>query len=116
MLELIAQVIHEEYRRNLVDQPPASDGSGLGGSSDVPWSELDEDLRESNRSQARDIAAKLAAAEREIAATRSQAMTNVAEVAHGAAAAIVERLGGRQADPAAIAAAVNSVKSLGGAA
>ena len=63
-----------------------------------------------------ELAARLAAAEREIAATRAQAMTNVAEVARGAAAAIVERLGGRQADPAAIAAAVDSVKSLGGAA
>src|SRR5208283_1155984 len=63
-----------------------------------------------------ELAAKLAAAEREIAATRSEAMANVAEVAREAAAAIIERLGGRPADPAAVAAAVNSVKSLSGAA
>ena len=63
-----------------------------------------------------ELAAKLAAAEREIAATRSGAMANVAEVAREAAAAIVERLAGRPADPAAIAAAVNSIKPLTGAA
>jgi len=63
-----------------------------------------------------DLAAKLAAAEREIASTRAQAMTNVAEVARDAAGAIVERLGGRPADPAAIAAAVKSASSLSGAA
>ena len=63
-----------------------------------------------------DLAAKLSAAEREIASTRAAAMANVAEVARDAAGAIVERLGGRMADPAAIAAAVDSVKSLGGAA
>lgn len=63
-----------------------------------------------------ELAAKLAAAEREIAATRGQAMTNVAEVARDAAGAIVERLGGRRPDPAAVAAAVRSVEQLGGAA
>src|SRR5271157_1736971 len=63
-----------------------------------------------------ELAAKLAAAEREIAATRSEAMSHVVEVAREAAAAIVERLAGRPADPAAVAAAVNSVKSLSGAA
>ncbi len=63
-----------------------------------------------------DLAAKLAAAEREIAATRAQAMTNVAEVARDTAGAIVERLGGRAADPAAIAAAVRSVEQGSGAA
>jgi F-type H+-transporting ATPase subunit b len=63
-----------------------------------------------------ELAAKIAAAERQIAATRAGAMTNVAEVAREAAAAIVERLGGRAADPAAVAAAVSSVKSLSGAA
>ena len=62
-----------------------------------------------------ELAAKLAAAEREIAATRAAAMTNVAEVARDAAGAIVERLGGRPADPAAIAAAVSST-ALSGAA
>jgi F-type H+-transporting ATPase subunit b len=63
-----------------------------------------------------DLAAKLAAAEREIAATRAQAMANVAEVARDTAGAIVERLGGRAADPAAIAAAVRSVEQRSGAA
>ena len=63
-----------------------------------------------------ELAAKLAAAEREIAATRAEAMTNVAEVARDAAGAIVERLSGRPADPAAVDAAVSSVKSLSGAA
>jgi F-type H+-transporting ATPase subunit b len=63
-----------------------------------------------------ELAAKLAAAEREIAATRAEAMGNVSEVAREAAGAIVERLGGRPADPGAVAAAVNSVKSLSGAA
>jgi F-type H+-transporting ATPase subunit b len=63
-----------------------------------------------------ELATKLAAAEREIAAMRAEAMANVADVAREAAAAIVERLAGHPADPAAIAAAVNSVKSLSGAA
>ena len=63
-----------------------------------------------------DLAAKLAAAEREIASTRAAAMANVAEVARDAAGAIVERLGGRMADPAAIAAAVRSLEQPSGAA
>src|SRR5271168_115594 len=63
-----------------------------------------------------ELAAKLAGAEREIAKTRDEAMANVAEVARDAAGAIVERLGGRPADPSSIAAAVSSVKSLSGAA
>jgi F-type H+-transporting ATPase subunit b len=58
-----------------------------------------------------ELAAKLAAAERQIAATRAEAMANVAEIARDAAGAIVERLGGRPADPAALAAAVGSVQS-----
>jgi F-type H+-transporting ATPase subunit b len=59
---------------------------------------------------ARDAAAaKLASAEREIAKMRADAMANVADVARDAAGAIVERLGGRPADPSSIAAAVNSV-------
>jgi F-type H+-transporting ATPase subunit b len=56
------------------------------------------------------LAAKLATAERQIEATRAQAMTNVSQIAREAAEAIVERLGGRSPDPAAIAAAVDSVK------
>ncbi|HEY1780948.1 MAG TPA: ATP F0F1 synthase subunit B [Roseiarcus sp.] len=63
-----------------------------------------------------DLAAKLAAAEREIGSTRAQAMANVAEVARDTAGAIVERLGGRVADPAAVAAAVRSVEQQSGAA
>jgi len=63
-----------------------------------------------------ELAAKLAAAEREIAATRASAMTNVAEVARDAAGAIVERLGGRPTDLAAVAAAVRSVESVSGGA
>jgi F-type H+-transporting ATPase subunit b len=63
-----------------------------------------------------ELAGKLAAAEREIAATRASAMANVAEVARETTGAIVERLGGRPADPAAIAAAVRSIPSPSGAA
>ena len=58
------------------------------------------------------LAARLAAAESQIAATREQAMANVADIARDAAAAIVERLGGRAADRKAIAAAVDSIKSM----
>jgi F-type H+-transporting ATPase subunit b len=58
-----------------------------------------------------ELAAKLTEAERQIATTRAQAMTNVAEIARETAGAIVERLGGRLADPATIAAAVNAVES-----
>ena len=61
-----------------------------------------------------ELAARLAEAERQIAATRAQAMTNVSEIAREAAAAIVERLGGRPADPAVVAAAVDSVKPASG--
>ena len=57
-----------------------------------------------------ELAARLAAAEKQIAATRAQAMTNVSAIARDTAGAIVERLGGRAADPAAVAAAVDSVK------
>ena len=63
-----------------------------------------------------ELAVKLADAEREIARMRTDAMASVADVARDAAGAIVERLGGRAADPSSIAAAVNSVKSLSGAA
>ncbi len=56
-----------------------------------------------------ELAVKLAEAEREIAKMRADAMANVADVARDAAGAIVERLGGRPADPSSIAAAINSV-------
>jgi F-type H+-transporting ATPase subunit b len=62
-----------------------------------------------------ELAAKLAAAERQIEATRAQAMANVAEIARDAAGAIVERLAGRSADPAAVAAAVSQVAATGAA-
>jgi F-type H+-transporting ATPase subunit b len=55
-----------------------------------------------------ELAAKLADAERQIGATRAQAMTNVSSIARDAASAIVERLGGKPADPAAVAAAIDS--------
>ncbi|RBP17334.1 F-type H+-transporting ATPase subunit b [Roseiarcus fermentans] len=58
-----------------------------------------------------DLAGKIAEAEKQIAATRDQAMTNVAEIARDAAGAIIERLGGRPADPAAVKAAVEQVRS-----
>jgi len=63
-----------------------------------------------------ELAAKLADAEREIARMRARAMANVADVARDAAGAIVERLGGRPADPATVAAAVRSVEPASGAA
>jgi len=74
------------------------------------------DAQAKRRALEDELAVKLAAAEREIAATRAAAMTNVAEVAREAAGAIVERLGGRPADPAAVAAAVRSIPSPSGAA
>lgn len=58
-----------------------------------------------------ELAAKFAAAEREIAETRAQAMANVGAIARDAAGAIVERLIGRAATPEAVAAAVDSVKA-----
>ena len=47
----------------------------------------------------------------QIAATRTQAMTNVSAIARGAASAIFERLLGRPADVNAIDAAIASVKT-----
>jgi F-type H+-transporting ATPase subunit b len=58
-----------------------------------------------------ELATKFAAAERQIEATRGQAMANVASIARDAAGAIVERLIGRPAKPEAVAAAVDSVKA-----
>ena len=57
-----------------------------------------------------ELAAKLFLAESQIAATRAQAMTNVESIARDAAGAIFERILGRPADAAAIAAAVAAVK------
>lgn len=57
-----------------------------------------------------ELAARIAEAEKQIAATRNQAMSNVADIARDAAGAIVERLGGR-ADAAAVKAAVDQAAS-----
>ena len=57
-----------------------------------------------------ELSAKIAEAEKQIAATRAQAMSNVAEIARETAGAIVERLGGRPADPAAVKAAVDQIR------
>ena len=53
--ELIARAIHERYRHNQQGRKAADDPALR------PWEELSEDLRESNRQQADDIAAKLGA-------------------------------------------------------
>jgi F-type H+-transporting ATPase subunit b len=58
-----------------------------------------------------ELANRIAAAEKQIAATRAQAMSNVAEIARDTAGAIVERLSGRAADPAAVKTAVEQVRS-----
>ena len=58
-----------------------------------------------------ELSAKLAVAEQQIAAMRTQAMSNVESIARDAAGAIFERILGRPADANAIAAAVASVKS-----
>jgi F-type H+-transporting ATPase subunit b len=58
-----------------------------------------------------DLAAQFAAAEKQIAERREQAMSNVATIANDAAGAIIERLIGRPAKPEAVAAAVQSVKA-----
>ena len=58
-----------------------------------------------------ELAARLALAERRIAATRARARTNVESIARDAAAAIFERILGRPADGQAIAAAVAAVKT-----
>ena len=60
------------------------------------------------------LAARIGEAEKQIAATRAQAMSNVADIARDAAGAIVERLGGRSADPAAVKAAVDPGRVLSG--
>lgn len=58
-----------------------------------------------------ELSAKLSAAEAQIATTRAQAMSNVASIAKETTGAIIERLIGRAADPAAVANAVDSVKA-----
>ncbi len=58
-----------------------------------------------------ELAGTIVEAEKQIAATRAQAMSNVADIARETTGAIVERLGGRSADPAAVKAAVDQVQS-----
>jgi len=58
-----------------------------------------------------ELAAKLTAAEQQIAARRAEAMANVGAIAEEAANAIFQRILGRAADPQAIASAIASVKS-----
>jgi F-type H+-transporting ATPase subunit b len=57
-----------------------------------------------------DLNAKLAAAETQIAATKTRAMTNVEEIARDTATAIVEHITGTPADRNRIAAAVTALK------
>ncbi len=61
-----------------------------------------------------ELAVKIGDAEKQIAVTRAQAMTNVSSIAREAAGAIVERLAGRAADPAAVAAAVEFDQAVSG--
>jgi len=68
------------------------------------------DAEAKRRALENELAGRIAAAEKQIAATRAQAMNNVSEIARETAGAIVERLGGRKAEPAAVAAAVDSIK------
>ena len=58
-----------------------------------------------------DLNAKLAVSEAEIAAMKTRAMGNVAEIARDTASAIVQQLSGRTPDAQAIAAAVASAKA-----
>jgi F-type H+-transporting ATPase subunit b len=58
-----------------------------------------------------DLNAKLAAAEAEIGRRKAAAMANVGDIARDATAAIVERLTGKPADPAAVTAAVAATQS-----
>ncbi len=59
-----------------------------------------------------DLAAKLAAADQEIAAMRDRAMSNVEGIAREAASAIFERILGHAPDSTAIEQAVASVKNV----
>lgn len=57
LVERLAKAVHEEYlREQLHDGVARGSTPGL-----VEWSSLNDDLKEANRAQARDIAAKLAA-------------------------------------------------------
>ena len=58
-----------------------------------------------------DLNAKMGAAERQIADTKARAMGNVQGIARDAAAAIVEHLTGKPADPQAVDAAISASKT-----
>ncbi len=53
-LELMAEAIHERYRKNQSERKPSSDPAMR------PWAELDEALKRSNRDQAAGVEEKLA--------------------------------------------------------
>lgn len=56
LVERLAEAVHDNYRREqMADGARPESAPAL-----LPWDDLNEDLRESNRAQARDIAAKLA--------------------------------------------------------
>ena len=57
-----------------------------------------------------ELAVRIAEAEKQIVGARTQAMSNVADIARDAAGAIVERLGGKR-DPKAVKAAVEQTRS-----
>ena len=57
-----------------------------------------------------DLNAKLALAEQQISDTKNRAMANVAGIAEGAAASLVEHLTGRRPGPDAVSAAVTAVR------
>jgi F-type H+-transporting ATPase subunit b len=58
-----------------------------------------------------DLAARLATAEKQIEDTKAKAMANVGQIAQETAAAIVEHITGKPADPAAIADAIAKLKA-----
>lgn len=53
-LELMAEAIHERYRKNQAERKPSSDPAMR------PWAELNEALKRSNRDQAAGVEEKLA--------------------------------------------------------
>ncbi len=71
--------------------------------------EADAKIAEQTAKVEADLAAKLEKAETEIAEVRAKAMAGVADVAGDAASAIVEKLTGSAADPAAVKSAVANV-------
>ena len=88
------------------------DATAMQQKADAAAAAHEKQLADARRKAVEDeLAAKLAASEAQIAATRAQAMTNVAAIAKETTGAIVERLIGRPADPSLVANAVDSVKA-----